>query len=72
MKIRTLILLTLSHLYIGILGSVTGIYALPIIIAPPSPSETEIEVMSSQAVYTTEFRRDRKRSDPLYWGEGKV
>jgi hypothetical protein len=72
MKIRSLILLIFSHLSIGILGFVIGIYALPIIIAPPSPSETEIEAMSLQAVYTAEFSRDRKSSDALHWGEGKV
>jgi hypothetical protein len=72
MKIRSLILLIFSHLSIGILGFVIGIYALPIIIAPPSPSETEIEAMSLQAVYTAEFSRDRKGSDTLHWGEGKV
>ena len=72
MKIRSLILLVFSHLSIGILGFVIGIYALPIIIAPPSPSETEIEAMSIKAVYTAEFSRDRKGSDTLHWGEGKV
>lgn len=69
---RSLILLIFSHLSIGILGFVIGIYALPIIIAPPSPSEAEIEAMSVQAVYTSEFSRDRKSSDTLHWGEGKV
>jgi hypothetical protein len=54
------------------LGFGVGIYALPILTAPPAPSEAEIKAVSSQAQYTTQFRRDLKGSDALHWGEGTV
>ena len=72
MKTRTLALLIATHCVVGIAGFGLGIYALPIITAPPAPSESEIKVMSSQAMYTAEFRRDLKDSDALHWGEGAV
>jgi len=72
MKLRSVALLVATHCFVGIIGFGAGIYALPIIIAPPAPSEAEIQVMSSQANYTAEFQRDLKDSDALHWGEGKV
>jgi hypothetical protein len=57
---------------VGVIGFAVGIYALPILIAPPSPSETEIQSMSLPANYTAEFNRNLKGSDALHWGEGKV
>lgn len=72
MKLRTVALLVVTHGFLGVVGFAGGIYALPIIIAPPAPSEAEIQVMSSQAKYTAEFRRDLKDSDALHWGEGTV
>lgn len=72
MKIRKLILLTFTHLSLLACGFILGIYALPILTAPPSPSESEIKAVSIQADYKTEFIRDLKDSDALHWGEGKV
>ncbi|MEE4377409.1 MAG: DM13 domain-containing protein [Candidatus Competibacteraceae bacterium] len=72
MKLRTVALLVVTHCFAGAIGFGAGIYALPIIIAPPAPSEAEIQVMSSQAKYNAEFRRDLKDSDALHWGEGTV
>ena len=72
MKARTLVLLIATHSVVGTLGFGVGIYALPILTAPPAPSESEIKVIASQAKYTTEFRRDLKDSDVLHWGEGTV
>jgi hypothetical protein len=72
MKIRTAILLISTHCIAGFIGFAGGIYALPILTAPPSPSESEIVTMSSQAKYTAEFRRDLQDSDALHWGEGTV
>ncbi|SEG21057.1 Electron transfer DM13 [Oceanospirillum linum] len=56
----------------AVAGFAIGIYSLPILTAPPSPSEMEIEAKSSQARYETEFIRDLKDSDALHWGEGEV
>lgn len=53
-------------------GFVIGIYVLPIITAPPSPSESDIKTISIQADYKTEFKRNLKGSDLLHWGDGKV
>ena len=72
MKTRTVALLIATHCVVGIVGFGIGIYALPIITAPPAPSDSEIKVMSSQAKYTAKFRRDLKDSDALHLGEGTV
>ena len=72
MKIRAVALLIVTHCVVGVLGFGAGIYVLPILTAPPAPSEEEIKVMSSQAKYITQFRKDLKDSDALHWGEGTV
>jgi len=72
MKKRTLALLFASHCVIGAIGFSAGIYVLPILTAPPAPSEATIQSMSSQAEYTGQFRRDLTDSDTFHWGEGNV
>ncbi|OIQ26270.1 DM13 domain-containing protein [uncultured Vibrio sp.] len=72
MKLRTLLILAVSHVSVGILGFVLGIYALPILIAPDAPTESQVQSMSSKASFTANFKRDLKGSDTLHWGEGKV
>ena len=72
MKIRTVVLLIATHVAVGVLGFMIGIYALPILTAPSAPSEAAIKVVSSEASYTAQFRRDLKDSDALHWGEGTV
>lgn len=72
MKIRTLAFLIATHGIVGLGGFGAGIYALPILTAPPAPSESDVQAMSSQAKYTAQFERDRKDSDALHWGEGTV
>ncbi|PVV06367.1 MAG: hypothetical protein B6D77_16030 [gamma proteobacterium symbiont of Ctena orbiculata] len=72
MKFRTLVLLVATHGLVGAVGFGIGIYALPILTAPPAPSESEITAMSSTARYTAAFKRDLKDSDALHWGEGRV
>jgi len=72
MKLRTVALLVVTHCSVGIVGFGVGIYALPILIAPPAPGEAEIKAMYSQAMYTAQFRRDLNDSDALHWGEGTV
>lgn len=72
MKVRTVALLIATHCAVGVLGFGIGIYALPILTAPPAPSEEEIKAMSSEAKYRTQFQRDLKDSDALHWGEGTV
>ena len=72
MKMRNVFLLLVSHALVGAAGFTGGIYALPILIAPPAPSAAEVSTVSESASYTGEFRRDLEDSDALHWGEGKV
>ncbi len=72
MKIRTLALILITHSVVGALGFAAGIYMLPILTAPPAPSVEDIKLMSSQAKYTAQFKKDLKDSDALHWGEGTV
>jgi len=71
LKLSTFILLA-THVAAGAIGFGAGIYALPILIAPTSPSVSEIEGMASQQDYTGHFKKDLKGSDSLHWGKGEV
>ena len=69
---RKLLLLLVTHVMVGAAGFAAGIYALPILIAPPAPAQAEVASVAAQALFTGEFRRDLKDSDALHWGEGTV
>ena len=69
---KKLLFLAASHLGAGAIGFALGIYALPILIAPPAPSAQQLAAQSGPAAYTGRFRRDLKDSDLLHWGEGTV
>ncbi|MGF1728628.1 DM13 domain-containing protein [Photobacterium kasasachensis] len=64
--------LLLSHLAMLAVGFAAGIYALPILIAPDSPSSGEVQQAVQSAQFSGEFRRDLADSDFLHWGEGRV
>ena len=66
------LLLVASHTLTAVLGFALGVYILPILIAPPEPSSTEITAQAASARYSGKFRRDLKDSDALHWGEGAV
>ena len=68
MKIRTIAFLIVTHCAVGGLGFGAGIYVLPILTAPPAPSEAEIKAMSTQARFTAQIRRDLIDSNTLHWG----
>ena len=53
------------------IGFALGIYLLPIISAPPAPSDAEVTAAMSDAKFTGEFRRDLQDSDALHWGKGR-
>ena len=72
MKKTTLVLLLVTHLGVGFGGFALGIYLLPILIAPPAPTESEVKAASANAIFSAEFRRDLEGSDALHWGEGTV
>lgn len=66
------LLLVVSHAVALGIGFALGIYALPILIAPPAPTTAEVQAQAKAARYTGTFRRDLKDSDALHWGEGTV
>ena len=72
MNIKKTILLLASHATIGIFGFAIGIYMLPILTAPPSPSEAEIRSATAQSGFTGTFRKDLQDSDAFHWGDGQV
>jgi hypothetical protein len=72
MKARLIVLLLVTHVGVGLLGFGLGIYALPILTAPASPTKAELEQVASSPVYQAEFVRELKGSDTFHWGEGTV
>ena len=65
-------LLLVSHGLVGVIGFAAGIYLLPILIAPPAPTEAQLAAVKKGAVLSGRFERDLKGSDALHWGEGDV
>jgi hypothetical protein len=61
-----------THLAAIGIGFAAGIYALPLLIAPPAPSPEQVGAAASAATFSGTFRRDLKGSDRLHWGEGLV
>lgn len=53
-------------------GFVLGVYALPILVAPPVPDAAMLEEKAQGARFSTTLRRDLPGSDFLHWGEGTV
>lgn len=68
---KTTILIA-THAVCIALGFAGGIYTLPLLIAPPGPSATELQAASATAQYRAVFRRDLVGSDALHWGEGEI
>ncbi len=71
-KKQTLAILLFTHSAAAALGFVAGFYTLPILTAPPAPSENEISALSSNTLFTAQLVRDLKGSDAFHWGEGQV
>ncbi|MEZ8142280.1 hypothetical protein A1OO_18460 [Enterovibrio norvegicus FF-33] len=72
MKTRHTLLLMFSHAFAIFIGFAVGIYALPILIAPPGPSIDDVSATAANSTYNGEFRKDLKDSDTFHWGEGTV
>lgn len=62
----------ISHGLAVAIGFAAGIYALPILTAPPSPDDDTLHQAAARAEFTTYFNRDVAGSDALHWGEGAV
>jgi hypothetical protein len=69
--VRKLLLIGTHALAIGV-GFALGIYLLPILIAPESPSVEEIQATADNAQFKGMFRRDLTDSDAFHWGEGTL
>ena len=69
---KKLFTLLVTHAIAAAIGFAVGIYALPILIAPPAPAEEEVQAVAAQAQFKGKFRRDLRGSDALHWGEGDV
>lgn len=70
-KSRILMLIG-THVAALALGFGLGIYMLPILTAPESPSVELVRSMAATASYQGKFLRDLEDSDVLHWGEGTV
>ena len=71
-KLKTKIILLLTHISTLFFGFALGIYLLPILIAPDSSDIMDIDQLQSDAAYKTKFIRDLAGSDLLHWGEADV
>ena len=69
---KKFLLLLVSHGIVAVAGFAAGIYALPILTAPPSPTDAEVDEAATAARFSGQFRRDLADSDLLHWGEGIV
>ena len=70
-SVRKLVLIGTHAMAIGI-GFGLGIYLLPILIAPESPSIEAVRSTIDAAQFQGTFRRDLADSDVLHWGEGTL
>lgn len=66
------LILVATHVIVAGIGFALGIYALPILTAPESPTETQVQTVAGAAEFTAEFVRDLEDSDALHWGEGEL
>jgi hypothetical protein len=62
----------ISHLATLVVGFGLGVYFLPILTAPPAPTQSELNSAIASPRFTGVFRRDLKDSDALHWGQGQV
>lgn len=69
---KKFILLLVTHLIFAAIGFAGGIYALPILMAPDSPTTEQLANASGNVVFSGSFRRDIPGSDFMHWGEGEL
>ncbi|ASI93168.1 DM13 domain-containing protein [Vibrio mediterranei] len=66
------VILLFTHLGALFCGFMLGIYVLPILTQPESPSIESIQTNSNNIVYSGTFDKDRQDSDFFHWGEGNI
>jgi hypothetical protein len=69
---RKRVVLAATHVFAVLAGFAIGIYALPILTAPPAPSVADIRAVAKGSEFSGQFRRDLKDSDAVHWGDGTV
>lgn len=69
---KKVVRLVASHLVVLLLGFALGIYLLPILTAPMTPSAAIVQAIAGKSEFSGQFRRDLLGSDLLHWGEGEV
>ena len=69
--IRALVLLVTHGLALAA-GFAGGIYALPILTAPPPPDAAALRAAMDGAAFRATLDRDLPGTDALHWGEGTV
>ncbi|MEO8021272.1 DM13 domain-containing protein [Polaromonas sp.] len=69
---KKILFLASSHAVVLLLGFLLGIYLLPILTAPQTPSLASIMAIAGSSEFKGNFRRDLQGSDLLHWGEGEV
>lgn len=62
----------ITHCIVGALGFAMGIYTLPLLTAPPPPTESDINAVTGKAMYVGNFKRDLLGSDMFHWGDGTI
>lgn len=72
MNLQKGLLLAATHIAALGVGFAAGIYALPILIAPPAPDLATVQAAARDSTYAGRFSRDRQDSDALHWGEGEL
>lgn len=69
---RRFIVLGTTHIVALAAGFAIGVYALPILTAPPSPDQAVLEAQAEGAMFVADLTRDLRGSDFFHWGEGKL
>lgn len=67
-----IILLTISHFAVLVIGFAAGVFFLPILTEEAAPEAAVLEAQAASAEYSAEFTRDLRGSDSLHWGEGAI
>lgn len=67
-----LLIRLLSYIIVFGIGFAAGMYALPILTAPTSPSKLELANHAQKAMYTGEFKAELPGSDFLHFAQGQV
>ena len=62
----------ITHATAALIGFAAGVYLLPVLTAPPAPSERAVQAVSVEASFSDTFQRDLEGSGWLHWGEGTV